>query len=197
MIQDLMSYRSELSRALENFHYERAPTGVLFPRAGIFLGGVFTTRVNGEGEQVDPNVMLFAGIDDILRVYFKQSAQRAAFYVVPFRLEVDPPQDLTAATFGATMGEFVEYSEATRPVWAAGDVASQGLSNEATPARFTSTATGGDVWGAALTTASAKNSASGLLVACGKFATKRVLTGTSDKLDIEYAFVGQDAGPTP
>lgn len=197
MIQDLMRYRPELSRALHNFHYERAPTGVLFPRSGIFLGGVFTTRVNGAAEMVTPNVMLFAGLDDILKVYFKQSAARPAFYLVPFRLEVDPPQELTAATFGATMGEFVEYSETTRPVWTAGDVQDQGVSNTESPARFTSTATGGTVWGAALTTASAKNSASGLLVACGKFDTARVLTGTSDKLDIEYAFVGQDGGPTP
>lgn len=194
MIQDLMRYRTEVSRALANHHYEIASHGVLFPRSGLFIGGAFVTRLNGEDERIDANVVLYDGIDDILKVYFKQSAQRTAFYVAPFSNAVDPPPDLKAAQFPATMGEFTHYTEATRPVWTAGDVASQSVGNAAAPARFTSDATGGNVWGAALTTASAKSSTSGLMVCCARFGAVRALQNAGDKLDIEYTFVGTDAG---
>lgn len=192
---ELQRHRTELNRAIQNFHYERTPSGVYIEKAGIFLGGVFRTWVNGRDEQVDPNVVLYDGIDDILKVYFAQAAQRTAFYVVPFSNDVDPPPDLKATDFPATMGEFTHYTETTRPVWAKGAVSGQSISNTATPAQFTSDATGGTVWGAALTTASGKQATSGLMVCCARFSRQRDLAGTGDKLSIEYAFVGRDGTP--
>lgn len=192
MIHDLMRYRGELERALRNHHYERSPTGVLFPRSGIVMSGVFRTRVNGGDEQIDPNIVLYDGIDDILAVYFARSAQRTGFFIAPFSNDLDPPPDLKAADFPTVMGEFTHYTEVARPAWTNGVVANQSVSNTASPARFSSDATGGTIWGAALTTASAKSATQGVMVCCARFDMARQLQSATDKLDIEYEFVGKD-----
>jgi len=195
MFDTLMKHRTELSRALRNGHFERMDGGqLLFPKSGLIAGGSFRTRINGGDEQIDPNILVYTGLDDILAVYFAQSAQRTAFYIAPFSGNVSPAQSLTAATFPATMTEFTNYTESARPVWAKDPEASQNIANATTPARFTAGTGGGTVWGAALTTASAKSATSGLLVCCAKFEASRPLLA-GDKLDIEYAISALDGTP--
>jgi hypothetical protein len=187
-----MLHRAELSRALRNHHFERTDDGrLLFPRAGLVAAGAFRTWVNGADEQIDSNILVLTGLDDILKVYFAQSAQRTAFYIAPFSGNVAPVNTLDAATFPATQTEFINYTEATRPVWAKDAEATQNIANATTPARFTADTGGGTVWGAAMTTASAKSAITGLLVCCAQFAASRVLQAT-DKLDIEYAITAAD-----
>jgi hypothetical protein len=154
---------------------------------------VFTTRVNGADERIDANLLTLAGLSDILRVYWAQSAQRTAFYIAPFADNVDPANTLTAATFNATLTEFINYDETARPAWAKDAEANQSIANATTPARFTISTGGGTVWGAALSTVATKSSGSGLIVPCSKFAAARVLLA-ADKLDIEYAITAADAG---
>lgn len=193
MLDNILKHRAELSRALANHHYERMPDGGLFfPRAGAIATGVFRTWLNGSDERIDPNMMMLVGLDDILKVYFQQSAQRTAFYIAPFSDNETPSNALTAATFPATLTEFINYAESARPVWDDADaVASQTAANTTTPARFTIGSGGGTVWGAALTTASAKSATSGLLVCASKFAAARTML-EGDKLDIEYAITAAD-----
>lgn len=193
MLDALKTHRSELARALRNFHFERREDGALwFPTQGLVASGRFRHWLNGADEQIDANVVVYTGLDYILNAAFAQASQITAFYIPPFSGNVSPPPDLTAATFGSTMTEFTHYTEALRPVWAKDAIASHSIGNSTTPARFTSDATGGNVWGAALVSASAKGAGSGLLVCCAKFASIRTLTGIGDKLDIEYVITAAD-----
>lgn len=192
MNEILNRYRSEFSRALRNRQYERTPSGVLFPRQGVFLGGVFRTLINGEDEQIDSNVMLLGGLDDIIKVYFDQAAQRTAFFIAPFSNNVTPTDDLTNLTIVSTLGEFIHYTEANRQSWVNDAPAAQSVSNAATPAVFTADGTAGTVWGAWLTTSATKSStASQLPVAASKFGGSRVLQ-PGDKLSIQYTFTAAD-----
>lgn len=194
MLDSLMRHRSELARALRNHRYETMDDGrVLFPAQGVVVGGVFRTRVNGGDEQIDPNVLALAGLSNILAVYFDQAAQTAAHYIAPFSENEEPANTLTAANFNSTLTEFTNYTQSTRPTWAKDDEASQSIANAGTPARFTMDTGGGTIWGAALMTASAKSSTSGLLVCCAKFAVGRVLLA-GDNLDIEYEITAADGG---
>lgn len=191
--QILPRHRDEFRRAMANFHFEPYGDGkrVLFPRQKALLAGAFRHTVNGGDERIDANVITFAALSDILRVYFAQSAQPTAFYVLPFINDVEPAQSLTAATFHATMGEFTNYTESTRPTWAKDAEASQSIANATTPARFTIATGGGTVRGAALSTAQAKLANTGVIVPCARFADDRVLAA-GDKLDIEYTILASD-----
>lgn len=198
MLDNLQLHRADVARALRNRHYERMDDGrLMFPRinvagGGAVMGGAFRHWLNGEDERIDSNILLYAGLDDILSVYFASGAQHATFYVAAYSNAADPPPDLRAANFASTMGEFTHYTESTRPVWAKDAVSSRTIGNSTTPARFTSDATGGTVNGLALATASAKGSTSGLIVACARFSDPRGLPGTGNKLDAEYAFTASD-----
>lgn len=194
MFDALMKHRGEFARALANFQYETMPDGrVLFAKQGAVVGGVFRHRVNGADEQIDANVMMLAGLSDLLKTYFAQLAQHTAYYIAPYSAAADPADTMTAATFNGLLTEFTNYTESSRPTWAKDAEASQSIANTTTPARFTINTGGGTVWGAALSTAQAKSATSGVLVCCARFAAARVLLAT-DKLDIEYAISAADAG---
>lgn len=188
----LRQHGSEFARALRNHRYELTPDGgIYFNESKSLFKGAFRTRLNDGPEQIDSNIMLFTGLDDILKVYFKNSSQRTAFYVAPFSGNVDPAQTLTAATFPATQTEFINYTQSARPTWASDAEASQAVANAAVPALFTCDTGGGTVWGAALSTVATKSSTSGLMVCCAKFAAARTLLA-GDKLSIEYAIAAAD-----
>jgi hypothetical protein len=193
----LQKDRAVLARALANFHYERMGDGrVLFPRQRTIVGGVFTMRVDGGLARMAPNRYVGEGLDDLLNVYFRQSTQRTAFYVALFTGDVTVADSLTAAAFAGTMTEFTGYSESTRVAWQRGTVAAHGLTNSATPARFTITDEA-TIHGAALLTAQAKSATTGVLCACGHFNdgdedySQDVRSG--NKLDIEYELTASDA----
>lgn len=188
-------HRDLVRRSLDNFDYERLPDGRIYMRAvDATFGGVFQHSVNGRDMAIDGNVMLFAGLSDIIRVYFAQSAQRPTFYLAPFSNAIDPAQTLTAATFPGTMGEFENYDEANRPTWAKDAEANQQIGNVTTPALFTISEGGGTIWGAGITTQSGKGATTGLMVACARFAAVRDLV-EADKLNLSYIFTALDATP--
>jgi len=195
MIDILLKHRTELARAMRNHHYERSPGGVLFPKIGIFVGGVFAHTVNGRDRQVDPNIVPAEGIENILAIALYTLTKNTSFSIAPFAGNVDPGDGLTAATFDGTQTEFTNYSETTRVAWARSAPDSGTISNEDTPARFTISADTQTVYGAALiANATAKEATTGKLIACSKFGTARTGLMTGDKLDIEYALTAADAG---
>lgn len=192
---DIKKVRAELAREFSQHKYDVQDDGrILFSRPRIVLGGVFTHRVNGADERVDHNLMLNAGLDNILGVVFKGVAQAANYYIAPFSSNNNIDPNLVAADFNAALTEFTTYSEGARPGWVSGAVASQSVGNGASPARFT-ISTIGNVYGAALATVSTKNPSvnHGLLVCCSKFAYPRTNLQVGDKLDIEYTFSASDA----
>ena len=184
----------DLARALRTHGYERVPDGrVYVPGAKVFMGGVFTTDVNGLDRRMSPNRVVAEGLDDLLKVYFKQAAQRTAFYLAPFSGNVEVTDDLTAATFASTQTEFTDYSAAQRPTWTPGNVTSGEVSNSANVGSITVSTAGGSVWGWGMLTASAKSATTGVLVAATKDDDARGPLKIGDKLNVDYGFVATDA----
>lgn len=189
----LKTHRAEIARALRNHKYERTESGVLFTKQKLMATGAFVTRVNGEDERIDPNMVVNQGLDDVLNVYFGNVAKRVNFYLAPFSGSGAITAGLTAATFPGTQTEFTNYTESGRVAWTAPTTTStQSLGNTASPARFTIGTGGGTIWGAAMTTVQTKSSTSGVLVAASLFSASRVLLA-ADKLDIEYILTASDS----
>lgn len=192
-----LNLQRDVARALASHHFELADDGRLYvPAAKAFIGGVFRHNVNGADERIDPNLLPTNGLIDILNVYFKQGAQRTAFYLAPFSGNVDPVATLTGANFTATQTEFNDYSEGTRPAWTppAGALAAASIDNGASPGVCTISVANSTVWGFGLLTTPAKDDVTGLLVACSKFATARSGLQVGDKLNVEYTITATDAG---
>jgi hypothetical protein len=190
----LKAYRAEIGRALANFRFERTDDGRIYlPDQKAYIGGVFEHSVNGGDRAIDANLMMFASLDDILNVYFKVSAQRTAFYLMPFSANANPTQDLLSSTFNSALTEFVNYTQSARPAWTPGTEASQSVDNSGAPATFTIASGGGTVWGAAMTTSSTKGGSGGLLICASKFTAARNLLAT-DVLSLQYTLTASDAG---
>ena len=186
-------FRAEFAKAFARNEHETVGDGrVYMPKQRCYIGGVIGYRINEGNLNIANNVATFEGLNDLLAVYFTAGAQRAAFYFAPYSNNVAPDQTLTAANFTATMGEFTNYTESTRPVWTPGTVASQSVDNSAAAARCTIGTGGGTIRGAALVSNQAKSATTGVCFACAPFDTAAVLTAGS-KLDLEYVLTAQDA----
>ena len=192
----LMARRAELARALRNFHYEPTDDGRLyFPKQKAFVGGVFSTTVNGRDERIDPNTMTKQGLDDVLACYFPVASRGTVptgLYFAPYINDVTPADTLTAANYNGIMDEFTNYTEATRPQWTGAAVSNQTTGNAAAPGVFTFGVGGGTVRGMALISSSAKESTSGKLVCCAAFGAARVLLA-GDVLSAKYDLTATDA----
>lgn len=188
---DLQSRGLELARAIDAHQYEKTDNGIYFPRKRLLVAGLFRTWVNGRDEQVDPNVVPAEGIALIL----KSGLTGQTYYVSPFLNDLDPPTNLTAATFDSTMNEFTAYDETTRQAWTIPtDPVAGVFSNSASPAVFTAassvgTGAGVDVYGAAIIGASGKEATTNKIVCCSRFGGARNLK-TGDKLTIQYDLSG-------
>lgn len=190
------SFRRDVARALAGHRFELADHGRLYvPAAKAYLGGVFTTDVNGRDVRVDPNLLPSASLIDLLTVYFKSGTQRTAFYLAPFSGSADPTASLTGANFTATQTEFTNYSETARQAWTppAAALGSPAIDNSASPAVFTISATSQTVWGFGMLTTPGKSDTTGVLVACSKFATARTGLTTGDTLNTQYSFTATSA----
>jgi hypothetical protein len=194
----LMRHRTALGRALRNFHYEKMPNGsVLFPREGLFIGGLLTTWVNGSDEQsVSANIVTDQGIANVLGSFLPVTGRVSVptnLYFIPYINDVEPADTLTAANFHSIMAEFTNYTESTRQVWTGGAVSGGAANNNASPATLTAGTGGGTIRGAGLGTASAKSATTGFLLNCAPFAFDRVLAA-GDQLGMKFDIGAQDAG---
>lgn len=184
--------RRDLARAIANRTFELSPAGLYIPGAtNLFIGGSLLTRVNGRDEQIDPNTMTLEGISYLLKAGVAGFAQISNWYVALFSGNVTPTTALTAANFVATQTEFTNYAEATRVAWAQDAESGQEITNGTTKAEFTVGSGGGTIWGAAITSASAKSATTGTLLACSKFTASRPLL-EADVLSLEYTLAGMD-----
>lgn len=191
---ELRLHNREVTRNLLAGHFEPAGPGELYlPKMKAKLGGYFRHRAERSlenlrrgfepfgGAAVACNLVVDSGLDRIM-----QSGLSAYVgYVGIGENEVDPAADLTAGTAVATLGEFTNYTQANRILWAKDAFAAQTYVNAVTPALFTMDTGGGDIWNAFLTSANGKEATTGTFVAASKFdAVRSLLVG--DKLYIEY-----------
>lgn len=178
--------RTKLLRALEHNDYEAVgENGILVEKMRFDLGGRWRGFHNGQLFAEGPNLVPAAFRSYALKAALAGFSQTSAWYVAPFINDVDPTSALTAANFEATLDEFTNYTEATRPAWTQGAESGQAISNAASLARITADTGGGTINGVVLISVATKGSAAGLLASAYHFDDTRTIQA-GDTLDFEY-----------
>ena len=126
------------------------------------------------------NITVNEGLDEILDKFYKGSTYTAAHFVGIKGAGAFAPGDTMASHPG--WSELTIYSDATRPAFTPGTVASQSVDNSASKAVFNIDATG-TVAGAFLTTDNTKGGSAGILIGGGDFAASRGV-GDGDTLNV-------------
>lgn len=183
--KDLQRHAGEFLRYLNNRQCEVSETGIVFPKAGAVARGCFVHDVNGFDERLDPNIVVTEGLTHMLSIVIAAGSQITNWFIAPFSGNVTPAGSWTAANFTTNSTEFTNYDEAARVAYNEGAASAGSINNLSNKAAFTISAGGGNVWGAALISNSAKAATTGVLMSASKFAAVRALVET-DVLNIGY-----------
>ena len=189
----LKSHAGEIGRAIRNYKYEKANDGIYLPGSRIFIGGAMKVVDHRDGfEQtcaIDPNTITNEGLNYLLNAGLPPGggyAQISSWYVAPYAGNYTPDGTLTAAGFPVTATELTTYTSATRlalTIVAATTTMSTG--NTGSEALVVLNA-GANVYGAAIVSASAKSSVTGVCLAAVRFASPRLAMASGDKLSLGY-----------
>ncbi len=163
------------------------------PRSGLTIpavdgavpGGPIEVYHNGELVEISPNVVPAAMRTYLAKAGYAGFAQISTWYIGAFISAVTPDSTLTAANLEATLDEFTNYDEATRPTWVQDAESAQAIVNGTTLATITIGAGGGTINGIFLTSVNTKGSAAGTVGAATRFVAPRVLLA-GDTLQFRY-----------
>lgn len=189
--KSLIRHARELKRYLTNHQWERtANGGLLFPKAGLAIGGIVEHDVNGMDVRHDHNQVPTEGLNHVLDVVLHGTTQVATWYIALYGGAVDPAANWTAANVTANSTEITSgsegYSESTRVAFNEAAAAAGSITNAANKAQFTIvTATTLSVNGIFLASASAKGATTGSLFSATRFASTRSLSN-GDLFNIGY-----------
>ena len=189
--RDLKKHSREFATALRNHQYEVTDEGgVLFPKQGAIVSGVYTHNINGSDERVDSNIVVTEGMNHILDVVLHGTTAVATWYFGLFSANVTPVSTWTAANFTANATEITSntegYSETTRQAFVEAAASAGSINNTASKAAFTiATATSITVWGAGLLSSNVKGGTTGTLMSAAKFSAARTLYDT-DVFNLGY-----------
>lgn len=158
----------------------------------IPLGFTYTFELSKDGVVVDEwtehNLIPTQGLNYLSQSSFGDTAAISTFNVGVFANNYVPTASSVAADIPGAIGEFIGYSEVTRPVWAR--INTDGvLSNAASRAAFTATSSA-TLYGGFLVSASTKGSGSGVLLSVARFATpKPVEAGMVLRVRADISFI--------
>ncbi len=154
------------------------------------VGGIFTFEQYRGGQLIDrwdaKNLVVNQGINSLLNVNFNAATQVTTWYIGLFEGNYTPVAGDTAAGFPAAATECTAYDEATRVAYVEAASTAQSTTNSASVAVFTMNATK-TVYGAFLTSASAKSATTGTLMAATRFPVSRSVID-NDELRVTYTF---------
>lgn len=170
--------------------YEKSQGGVLVPRQGVLVGGVYSGVHIRDGRVIDEwedhNLVVDEGLNALNDIMFHGAAQVGTWYIGLFEANYTPVAGVTAATIAAAATETTAYDETTRPAYDEAASASKVTTNAANKATFTFNATK-TIYGGFLISTATKGGTSGILFSAAKFgAAKSVVSG--DQLLLTYAF---------
>lgn len=154
-----------------------------------------TDKATGEvvDREVRYNRIPQAGIDFLIQAPFGDVPTVGTFHCFLFKNNFVASAGTTAADIPSAMGEFVDYSEATRPVWDRAYDGAGTLDNSGAKAAFTPTVDA-VVYGAGIVSNSAKGSNTGLLLSVVRFSTTKQLTaGLEAKLTCGLTYIPTNA----
>lgn len=138
------------------------------------------------------NLVTNAGLDHALDTELSGGTQVTSWFVgLTDGTPTAAAGDTSASHAGWT--EVTGYDEATREAWVDGGVASQSVSNSASPAQFTITSGSTTVGGAFLISVSTKGGSTGVLYAVGAFTGGDKVLGAADTLDVTATFTAAAA----
>jgi hypothetical protein len=129
------------------------------------------------------NLVVNAGLDDVLDKYFKGSEYTAAHYIGLTGGTPTPNANDTMASH-AGWTEVTAYDEATRGAPAWGAVSGQSLDNSGSPETFTISSNDTTIGGAFLTTNATKGGTSGTLYGVGAFTAGDKTLDDDDTLSV-------------
>lgn len=139
-----------------------------------------------------PNIVVNAGLNDVLDKYFKGSTYTAAHYV-----GLVDNSGFSAFAAGDTMGshagwaEFTSYSGSNRPTLTLGSVSGQSVDNSASKASY-SISGSGTIKGAFVSTGQTKGGTTGTLYSEAAFAANRTVEN-GDTLNVTVTLTAASA----
>ena len=178
--KDLVRHAADFARQFRRHKYEHKENGdVWFNQAKVSIGGRF---IHEDGTS-DPNTWTNEGMNYLFNVGLRTGVREAGICFAPWGNNMNPTRLLTAATFPALAGEFVNpadgYTEANRQPWVS-DAPALGEGSNGTDIQYitiaTATAAPGSfitIRGNALVTRSAKGSTDGVLLSISRYANDR------------------------
>lgn len=160
-------------------------------KEALKVKGRYLIEIIRDGKVIDreevENVVTVEGRTYLLKAGVSGEQTPVSFYVGLIGADITPQETDTASTaLGSTgsYGEVVSYNETDRPIYRA-VASSASVSNAANPAQFTISANT-TVYGAFITSTSAKQSNSGILLCAARFASPKTLA-VNDVISITYA----------
>lgn len=146
-------------------------------------GFVWDIQILGpDGEPIEreikKNLIPQAGLAFLLRAPFGDVSPISNFYLGLFTGNYIPTSATVAADIPSNMGECIDYSQATRPIWNRLYDGNDTLDNVASKAEFTFTQDR-TILGAFLVSESTKGGNSGLVLSCVRFASPKPVTAGS------------------
>lgn len=163
------------------------------------MSGTFLARINRGPIIRAPNIVTNEGLNALLSVHFAAGTQITTWYLAAIKSNTTPAAGMTYATPTFTEIAGPDVSESTRQVWTPGAVASQSVSNNASPSRYTA-ATGLTLYGAAMVGGGsapatiADTAGGGTMHSMGLFTDgSRALVAT-DVIEIAYILGSADDG---
>lgn len=134
-----------------------------------------------------------AGLDFLILAPFGDTPSIGSFYCGLFKNNFVADSNTTAADIPANMGEFLDYTEATRPLWNRAYNNAGTLDNFASKAVFTPEQDA-TIYGSFICSNQTKGSNSGLLLSVVRFATtKQLSTGQAASLVCGLTYIPTSA----
>jgi len=175
-------------------NFELNDKGVLVPArenlAIILNAGKYFGELIREGRVIDEfecdNLVTDEGLNHLLAVALAAGSQIISWYLGVFEGNYTPVAGDTASGIASAATESSAYSGGVRPSWTPGSVASKTVSNSASRASFTFSASK-TIYGAFMISSAVIGGTSGKLLSAARFsASKAVQSG--DELLLTYQF---------
>jgi len=168
---------------------------LLLPRTKIDLGGRIRGKIIRARRVIDEfeieNIVVNQGLNYLLGAALGAQSAVTAWYIALFSNNYTILASDTAATISANAGEVTQYTAGVRQTWSSAPPVSQSITNSATQASFTFTASL-TVYGAFLISSSAINGTSGTLFSGAQFGSPKSVVN-SDILQLTYTFTAASA----
>lgn len=163
--------------------------------ASLKVGGVFSFELVRDGKVIDTweekNRVVNEGLNYLLSTSLGGGTQELTFYVGIYQGNYTPIATDAASNIALNATECTSYNEVTRPEWVDADSSTQEITNTASKAQFTISATE-TIYGAFLISDNTISGTTGTLFAASKFSSSRSVVA-GDQLLVTYTVIAASA----